>query len=222
MGVCKLRSVRLAAFVWTTAAAGLLVASNLGCQQVPTVSHRRLIAHVAMVDFSGLKPSEPVEGVKAYAAVPRQWETLAQQSNALYTHQQWKSPSGKTGIGVAHVRMPFPLTTRMLLWIAKREYTKAANDGRVLAEWTDDLGRPWFEAENDNYRVRGYVVVNGFQAWVIYFGHKSMLPPDPAELSLAARAAETIVPDLGAGNRGKTSAGGGSTASANAFPSDSR
>ena len=200
MGVIKSGSVCTArtAF-WMTAVAGLLAASNIGCQQASTVTHRRLIEHVAMVDFSGLKPSAPIEGVKVHAAVPRQWETLAPHSTALYTHQQWKSPSGKTGIGVAHVRLPFPLNTRMLLWIAKREYTKAANDGRVLAEWTDDLGRPWFEAENDKYRVRGYVVVSGFQAWVIYFGHKSMLPPDPAELSLAARAADTIVPDLGGG-----------------------
>src|SRR5215218_7111920 len=48
MGVCKLRFLRVAAALWTTAAAGLLVASNVGCQQTPTVSHRRLIAHVAM------------------------------------------------------------------------------------------------------------------------------------------------------------------------------
>jgi hypothetical protein len=191
-----------------TAFAALLVASNVGCQQAATVTHRRLIAHVAMVDFSGLRPSAPIDGVKVHAAVPRQWETLTQHSTPLYTHQQWKSPSGRTGIGVAHVRMPFPLTTRMLMWIAKREYTKKANDGRILAEWTDALGRPWFEAENNLYRVRGYVVVSGFQAWVIYFGHKSDFPPDPAELSLAARAAETILPELGGSKQPERSAAG--------------
>ena len=83
----------------------------------------------------------------------------------------------------------------MLLWLAKREYK--ANDGKILSEWKDELGRPWFEAENAKYRVRGYVVVSGFQAWVIYFGHKIGFPPDPAELSLAARTADSIMPNLG-------------------------
>jgi hypothetical protein len=181
------------------AAAALVLSA--GCQQTPTVSHRRLIEHQALIDFSGLKPVEAVDCVKVRAGVPRQWERLELQSNALYTHQQWRSPSGKTGIGVAHVRLPLPMGIGMLKWLAKREYTKKAPDGsgggRIIAEWGDDLGRPWFEAENARYHVRGYVVARGFEAWVIYFGHKSKSPPDPAELTLAARAVETIVPNLG-------------------------
>jgi len=167
-----------------------------GCRSSSGVVHRRLIEHQALIDFSGLKPGERVESVAVRAATPRQWDTLAPYKTSLYTHQQWRAPSGKTGVGVAHVRLPFPVTTGMLLWIAKREYTKKANDGRILNEWTDDLGRPWFEAENNQYRVRGYVVASGFQAWVVYFGHKVGVPPDPAELGLAARATDTIVPEL--------------------------
>ena len=177
-------------------AAVVLVPVLGGCQQPQQVTRQKLIDHVALIDFTGLKPVAAVESVKVQAAVPRQWEQLDVYKTALYTHQQWKSPSTRTGVGVAHIRMPLPLTTKMLLWIAKREYTKKANDGRILSEWTDDLGRPWFEAENDKYRVRGYAIVNGFQAWVVYFGHKSNEPPDPAELSLAARAATSVVPDL--------------------------
>lgn len=178
------------------AAALIVMPLLVGCQQTKQVPRQKLIDHIAMIDFTGLKPVEAVDSVKVQAAVPRQWEALEVQSNALYTHQQWRSPSSRTGIGVAHVRLPIPLSTKMLLWLAKREYTKKANDGRVISEWTDDLGRPWFEAENANYRVRGFVVVNGFQAWVIYFGHKAKLPPDPAELSLAARAAASVVPNM--------------------------
>ena len=198
MGVCKLseltRSRRRAGASCAAAALALVLPVLAGCQQTQQVTRQKLIDHVALIDFTGLKPVEAVDSVKVQAAVPRQWEQLAVQSNALYTHQQWRSPSARTGVGVAHVRLPFPLSTRMLLWLAKREYK--SNDGRVLSEWTDDLGRPWFEAENDKYRVRGFVVVNGFQAWVIYFGHKSKLPPDPAELSLAARAATSVVPNI--------------------------
>lgn len=172
-----------------------LVVVSVGCQQPQPVSRQKLIDHVALIDFTGLKPVETVDSVKVRAAVPRQWEPLDLQKSALYTHQQWKSPSTRTGVGVAHVKMPLPLSTRMLMWLAKREYK--SNDGRIISEWTDDLGRPWFEAENAKYRVRGYVIVSGFQAWVIYFGHKSKEPPDPAELSLAARAATSVVPELG-------------------------
>jgi hypothetical protein len=168
-----------------------------GCQQTSHVTHRRIIEHQAFLDFSGLKPPELIEKVNVRAAMPRNWDRLESQSNPLYTHQQWRSPSTKTGVGVAHIRLPIPISTGMLMWIAKREYTKKGNDGRILAEWTDELGRPWFDAENNKYRVRGYAIVSGFEAWVIYFGYKSKFPPDPAELSLAARAAETIVPNLG-------------------------
>jgi hypothetical protein len=177
-------------------AVAIVVPLLAGCQQTKQVPRQKLIDHIAMIDFTGLKPLETVESVNVQAAVPRQWEQLELQSNALYTHQQWRSPSARTGVGVAHIRLPLPLSTRMVLWLAKREYTKKANDGRVISEWTDELGRPWFEAENDKYRVRGFVVVDGFRAWVIYFGHKAKLPPDPAELSLAARAATSIVPTI--------------------------
>jgi len=193
MGVWKFGLDRRA----SCAAAALLVIPLLaGCQQTTQVPRQKLIDHIAMIDFTGLKPIEAIDSVKVQAAVPRQWEQLTAQSNALYTHQQWRSPSARTGFGVAHIKLPLPLGTRMIMWLAKREYTKKANDGRIISEWTDDLGRPWFEAENDKYRVRGFVVVNGFHAWVIYFGHKSQLQPDPAELSLAARAATSVVPSM--------------------------
>jgi hypothetical protein len=176
--------------LFTTGAGG-------GCQQTSQVTHRRIIEHQAMIDFSGLGEPQLIEKVNARGALPRNWDKLESQSNPLYTHQQWRSPSSKTGVGVAHIRLPIPMSTGMLMWIAKREYTKKGNDGRILAEWTDELGRPWFDAENNKYRVRGYAIVSGFEAWVIYFGYKSKFPPDPAELSLAARSAETIVPNLG-------------------------
>ena len=200
MGVWKLELTSRWRGAAVVLAAAIVLPILTGCQQKQQVTRQKLIDHVALIDFTGLKPVEAVDSVKVQAAVPRQWEQLALQSNRLYTHQQWRSPSSRTGVGVAHVRLPFPLSTRMLLWLAKREYK--SNDGRVISEWTDDLGRPWFEAENDKYRVRGFVVVNGFQAWVIYFGHKSKEPPDPAELSLAARAATSVVPNID-GNNGK-------------------
>jgi len=177
------------------------IVTSAGCQSAAPVSHRRLIEHRALIDFSGLKPVEYLEAVKVSVAAPRQWEVRPQVSTPLYTHQQWKSPSGNTGVGVAYVRLPLPLSERMLLWFAKREYTKRGGDGRVIDQWRDELGRPWFEAENDKYHVRGFAVARGFSAWFVYFGHKTGSPPDPAEISLAARCAETIVPETRAPTR---------------------
>ena len=177
------------------------VVGSGGCQSAKPVSDRRLIAHRALIDFSGLKPVEYLDGVKVSLGAPRQWEQRPLVSTGLYTHQQWRSPSGNTGVGVAYVRLPLPLGEGMLLWFAKREYTKRANDGRVIGQWRDELGRPWFEAENDKYHVRGFATARGFSAWFVYFGHRTGTPPDPAEISLAARCAETIVPEFKARHR---------------------
>ena len=182
------RSVCLLAAVALLAGAG-------GCQTSAPVTNRRLIEHQAMIDFSGLKPAEPVEAIKASCSVPHQWEALPVKKTALYTHQQWKSPSTHTGIGVVYIRLPLPLSERTLLWFAKREYTKASDDGKLIGQWTDDLGREWFEAQNNKYHVRGFAIVRGFNAWVTYFGSKTGYPPDVAELGLAARAVETFLPD---------------------------
>ena len=173
----------------------LLVAVAAGCQGNSKVTNRRIIQHQALIDFSGLAPREELGAVKVSCSVPRQWEALSLKKTPLYAHQQWKSPSGHTGVGVVHVRLPFPLNEQMLLWFAKREYTKSSNDGRLIGQWKDEIGRAWFEAENNKYHVRGYAIVRGFNAWMVYFGTKSGYPPDMAELSLAARCVETFVPD---------------------------
>jgi hypothetical protein len=176
-------------------AAVALLAGAAGCQTAAPVTNRRLIEHQAMIDFSGLKPAEPVEAIKASCSIPHQWEALPTKKTALYTHQQWKSPSTHTGIGVVYIRLPLPLSERTLLWFAKREYTKASDDGKLIGQWTDDIGREWFEAQNNKYHVRGFAIVRGFNAWVAYFGSKTGYPPDVAELGVAARAVETFLPD---------------------------
>lgn len=176
--------------------AGLLVLFCYvgGCQSATQVSGRRLIEHQAFIDFSGLKKDEAVDSVKTTLAAPRQWEVMPLQSNPLFTHQQWRSPSTHTGVGVVLAHLPLPLSPSTVVWIAKQRYAHDRGDGKVLGEWTDPLGRSWFEAENEKYHIRGYVVVKGFEAWIIYFGYRTHYAPDLAEISLAARSAETAVP----------------------------
>ena len=180
-------------------AAGMvaLVLVATGCQTASKVTNRRLIEHQALIDFSGLAPAEPVDGVKVSCSVPRQWEAMPLKKTPMYAHQQWRSPSSHTGVGVVYVRLPLPLSERMLLWFAKREYTKSNEDGKSVGQWTDEVGREWFEAQNNKYHVRGYALVRGFSAWIVYFGSRANHPPDVAELGLAARSVETFLPDDG-------------------------
>ena len=180
--------------LWVTGLLALVISTG-GCRTNSPTTNRRLIEHQALIDFSGLKPAEPIEALKVSCSVPRQWESLPLKKTGLYAHQQWKSPSTHTGMGVVFVRLPLPLSERALLWLAKREYTKGSDDGKLIGQWTDDLGREWFEAQNNKYHVRGYAIVRGFSAWLVYFGSKTGYPPDVAELSLAARAVETFLPD---------------------------
>jgi hypothetical protein len=172
--------------------AGLTLLS--GCQFGQTVSTARLIQHQAMVDPSGLNDIETVDLVKVHVAAPKKWETLPPKKASLYTDMQWRSPSRMTGVGVAYVHLPLPMSAQTIAWLAEKEYAQRSTDGKLLARWTDELGRPWFEAESSRYHVRGYIVTKGFEAWIIYCGYKREQPPSAAELGVAARSLETIMP----------------------------
>ena len=167
-----------------------------GCASTSKVTNRRLIQHQAMIDFSGLKAPETLQDVRVTCSVPSSWSAMPLKKTGLYAHQQWKSPSTNSGIGVVHVKLPLPLGEKTILWLAKQEYTKKSNDGKEVAQWTDTVGRHWFEAENNQYHVQGYVIARGFNAWLVYFGYKTHSTPDVAELSLAARCAESFIPDF--------------------------
>ena len=182
----------------------------LGCAQTEKVSITRILRHQAMLDFSGLKDPVTVDTVKSRIAPPETWEQTVPKKSALFTDVQFRAPSHMTGVGVCYVRMPLPLSARMLGWLAKREYTKKEQGGRLIGEWTDEIGRPWFEGESKNYHVRGFIVTRGFEAWITYAGYKTEAPPNASELALALRSLQTAVPvpnlqqsDAGAAGRAK-------------------
>src|SRR5579863_8383747 len=185
---------RSCAVVVQTVAVALSFIWAGGCQTAEPVSNRRLIEHQALIDFSGLDSVRTLNGMEVAIAPPRRWEKLASKPNPLYAHTQWRSPSGHTGVGVLNAHLPLPLSTKAMVWLAKQEYSKQGRDGKLIGEWTDALGRSWFEAENEKYHVRGFVVVKGFNAWVVYFGYRTRYTPDLGEISVAARSADTAVP----------------------------
>ncbi|HTL27972.1 MAG TPA: hypothetical protein VL282_02075 [Tepidisphaeraceae bacterium] len=173
-----------------------LICLQGGCQFVgmPNVSPKKLVRYQQMLDLSGLKDIETNEHVRVKVATPKSWEALPVYKAALYTHQQWRSQTHRNGVGVVYIRMPFPFSASTLTWLAEREYSKRADDGKVVAQWTDSIGRPWFEVENKKFHVRGYVMTTGLDAWIVYAGYRVLEQPEPEEISLSSRSLESIVP----------------------------
>jgi len=201
MGKAYLPSVRAA--VAAAVLVSSLLAGTSGCASGGgAVSTAKLLQHQSMIDVVGLRERRPFDALKASVATPVKWEMLPEHRTALYLHQQWRSPTRRTGVGVAHVRLPFPMAAKPLVWLAKQEYTKKSAEGRLIREWSDGAGRQWFEAENNRYHISGYAVVHGTDAWFVYCGYKTANGVDPAELNLAARCAETVLPHPIAGKLG--------------------
>jgi hypothetical protein len=171
--------------------AGVLLAG--GCQFGPTVATQKLARHQADLEKDGLKTVEPVAALKITAAPPADWKALPIYKGALYTHEQWRSPSHATGVGVIYARLPMPMPVDMLLWFAKQQYTKKETDGKLIGQWTDRFGRSWFEAENNKYHVKGYAVVQGTDAWFVYSGYRTTMNERPEEITLAQRCQESVL-----------------------------
>ena len=162
-----------------------------GCQVGPTVSTKQLARHTALVEKDGLDQTQALVALKILASPPEDWPALKTYTGPLYTHQQWRSPSKATGVGVVYLKLPLPMNP--LVWFAKQEYTKKENNGRLIAEWTDSLGRRWFEAENNKYHAKGYAIVSGTDAWIVYSGYRVMMERNPEEVALAERCQESIL-----------------------------
>jgi hypothetical protein len=170
-----------------------------GCQTASSVSTGRLIAHQAMIDFSGLKAPQSISFLKVAASIPNHWEALPTQNRFIYVHQQWRSPSHSTGVGVAYIHMPLPMSAKSIIWFAKMQYAQQSSkdgkpQGRLVGQWTDSMGREWFEAENYKYHVRGYAITNGFDAWIVYSGYRIRDPMNLPEIATASRSMDTILP----------------------------
>ncbi len=175
-----------------------------GCQ-APNRMGSRLYAPNQVLDTTGLSAIQTYDVVKAEAAPPQNWQELRVKKTLLYTDMQWRSPSKLTGVGVTYIVMPLPLPAETLVWFAKQEYSKHHQGGKMMAQWTDDLGRVWFEGEDNTYHIRGYAVTKGFEAWIAYVGYRLKKPPVAEEVQVAERAQATILPTPLAPNRAQIS-----------------
>src|SRR3954470_13295380 len=165
-----------------------------GCQMAAPAPKALFAEYRDKINESGLALSMAADSLKINAAFPAGWQALPLQKNALYTHQQWRSPSKRTGVGVTYVHMPLPLSTKTLVWFAMNEAGKKTNNGRIIRQWHDELGREWFEAENERYHMTGYVMTRGFDAWINYCGYRMQEQMEPLEIQLGTRALDTVMP----------------------------
>lgn len=166
-----------------------------GCQLGQLPSGEKFIDHREQLDFSGLHQPEAIDELKINASLPNGWQALPRQKGVLYTHQQFRSPSRKTAVGITYARLPLPLSSKTLVWFVSREAAKRSVEGKVLRRWSDELGREWFEAETDKYHVIGYVLARGSDAWINYVGYRLYESMDTQELALASRSLDSLVPE---------------------------
>jgi len=167
-----------------------------GCQ-FQSISALALQVHQSRVDGSGLEPPMTQDSLDITCALPPGWDQMHPEKNLLYSHRQWRSPDRHAGFGVAYFRTPIPLSASTIIWLAKNQYVKNEsedNSGRLIGQWTDTLGRSWFEAENSLYHVKGYAMTHGFDAWIVYSGYRVRTPPPPTQIDLAERAANSVAP----------------------------
>ncbi len=175
-----------------------LVAASLalcaGCQY-QAVSIAELEIHQSYLNKSGLASLREDSILRITCAPPAQWDELPPNHNVVYSHQQWRSPDRQVGMGVAYMRTPIAVSPQTIIWFAKCQYTRTdPAEGRLIGLWTDSLGRCWFEAENDEYHVRGYAMTRGRDAWMVYSGYRRAGKAPRAEIALAAKGADSVAP----------------------------
>src|SRR5689334_23163679 len=92
--------------VLVASCAAVILAGVVGCQSGVAVETHRLIEHQALIDFSGLRAPEVAADVRMQASVPASWSLHGIEKRTLFNHQQWKSPTARTAVGVIYARLP--------------------------------------------------------------------------------------------------------------------
>ncbi|MGD0541081.1 MAG: hypothetical protein ABSB33_06165 [Tepidisphaeraceae bacterium] len=170
------------------------LAACMGCQY-QSISATDLEMQQSRLNKTGLSALHVNSMLRITCAVPEQWESPLAQNNLIYSHQQWRSPDDEVGMGVAYVRTPVPLSAKTILWFAKARFSETHKGrGRLLGQWTDSLGRYWFEAESDQYHVSGYAMTRGRDAWVVYSGFRLGGKASEPEIAIAAKGADSVAP----------------------------
>src|SRR4051812_25583392 len=89
----------------------LIAGLSTGCQLGQPPNAKRVA-----VDRIDLLPVCTDDSLRVSWSLPYDWKTLPNQKhNPLYTHVQYRSPSLSTGLGVAYIHMPIPLSAKAVV-----------------------------------------------------------------------------------------------------------
>lgn len=161
-----------------------VLAALVGCQS----SAPQMIAATGPSTL-GLSNPQLVDSVQAMCTPPLGWKPDPLKHSARHDHQVWLSPSGHTAYGVIHFSIPLPVSADFVLPFFLAEMKKSEGEATLLSKEKDPtLPGVRFVAEGGLYKMRGNLIVHGWEGWAIYAGTLRKEEVNPAELDLAQRA----------------------------------
>lgn len=175
-----------------------------GCQSGQRQVNRPHSAELAMagvgdqfslLDYTthDLTPLTPHPEVKARVAPPVGWTPDPLKASDRHTHQVWLSPTGNTAYGVSHFShfLLFLASEDRVLTEVLKGMKDTSGETQLLSSQRDrDLGGTRFVADAGPYLVRGNLIRQGRDGWVIYAGTVRGKPIESDELRIAEEARE--------------------------------
>jgi hypothetical protein len=142
----------------------------------------------------GLTEPTPVYSVVAQCAPPAGWIAQPLKKSERHTHQIWLSPTGRTGYGVVHFKLPLPVGVNIVHWEFLREMDKREGEAIELSHQMDpSLPGMRFVCEGGRYKMRVNLLVSGFEGWAIYAATVREAEIIPSELDLAEKSRENTI-----------------------------
>ncbi len=136
-----------------------------------------------------------VSDVDAVCDPPAGWKPEPLKSSSNHKHQIWLSPTGATAYGVIHFSLPLPVGENLAMDGFIKQMRKSEGDANLISRQSDpNLPGIRFVAEGGKYKLRGNLIVHGWDGWAIYAGTIRCMAIVPAELDQAERAREHTVP----------------------------
>lgn len=167
----------------------ILTAALSGCQGTA----RRIIPTTGP-SAAGLTNPQLVDTVEALCVPPVGWNREPLKHSSRHNHQVWLSPSRHTAYGIIHFSLPLPVSAGFVLPFFLQEMKKSEGEA-ILLNRENDPGLPGvrFVAEGGRYKMRGNLIVHGWNGWAVYAGTLRKEEIDPDELDLAERARDHTV-----------------------------
>lgn len=162
-------------------AALLLVALLTGCRSAPKPTTQP-------------KSSDYVAQLRADCPAPAGWKASLLSTDNRHAHMLWLSPTGQTAYAIIHINLPFPVAPELVLWVTMREMKRIEGESTLISSNRDPTDQTLrFIAQGRDHVMDARLLVQGFEAWVIYAGTFRDKPVNPKELDQAEKSREMTV-----------------------------